>query len=446
MQKLKYFSLLLSILSFNNLSFAQSFSFLCSHSQGNIPIAYYYNLEKNIYQESIFENKAPFKKLNDTSSLLSLNPLVVSFMQINGDDIIVSPNDKNHGHLDQQNLHISIDDSLGSNYLFNKIGSGITRIIVEYKVGSSFVEFKNTFLLLNSFIDSSTLALNNMLYQKKYSIPVIAAMKEYLMIRLAHFSVLPVLFQNDFDRVALMKIIEKAITIKDPRFWLQTQAGHIFLKTYYSKLLLPKCNFNYNTSISNKYLLDSKLRKYITYFYFDECIGNAFSPHSSSALLNDLKNLKASIRFTPDEQEVLNELSARIKLMGLSIMNDFTSQALENPSGKRLSLEEKKSIIGGSNIILDYWASWCAPCREKMNQRKNNLVTIGTKNYKIIYVSIDDNHLSWAKAKYPYLNDSNYFRLIDNGKNLFVKKYNIGTVPRYILVDQYKLISENFSY
>lgn len=116
-----------------------------------------------------------------------------------------------------------------------------------------------------------------------------------------------------------------------------------------------------------------------------------------------------------------------------------------NAQGKMLSTEEKKALIARPNIILDFWASWCIPCREKMSKLNSDKVTINHKQYQIIYLSIDEDQNKWKGAYFPFLNSKNSFRITDPN-NQFVEDYKIRFVPRYMLIDQSGLISAEFTY
>lgn len=106
---------------------------------------------------------------------------------------------------------------------------------------------------------------------------------------------------------------------------------------------------------------------------------------------------------------------------------------LENPSGEKISLDQ----INSKFILLDFWASWCNPCRyenRKMVIDKNKI--IGKLNLAIIAVSLDKSRDKWLKAT---RDDSlNYLSVCDfkELESPFVKGFKVKTVPYNLLIDR----------
>lgn len=85
---------------------------------------------------------------------------------------------------------------------------------------------------------------------------------------------------------------------------------------------------------------------------------------------------------------------------GLEVGNKAPEIKLNNPDGK----EVKLSSLKGKMVLIDFWASWCGPCR-----RENPSVVAAYNNYKdkkfkngkgftIYSVSLDQNMDSWKNA------------------------------------------------
>jgi thiol-disulfide isomerase/thioredoxin len=90
-----------------------------------------------------------------------------------------------------------------------------------------------------------------------------------------------------------------------------------------------------------------------------------------------------------------------------------------------------------SYILLDFWASWCGPCRKAMPEIKRLNDTYAGKGLKVIGVVVGDqieNHLQAAKD----LNVT--WTQIFDAKNVIAPLYGISGVPTLILLDKDGLI------
>lgn len=109
-------------------------------------------------------------------------------------------------------------------------------------------------------------------------------------------------------------------------------------------------------------------------------------------------------------------------------------------NGNKVSLEDFK----GKYVLLDFWASWCVPCR-KLNPHLKELYTkYKEKGFEVIGVSDDDrNHEAWKKAVaqdgLPWQHVLRGLKIVNGVPDRSAdisEGYNISTLPTQILLDK----------
>lgn len=109
---------------------------------------------------------------------------------------------------------------------------------------------------------------------------------------------------------------------------------------------------------------------------------------------------------------------------------DFT---LKTPEGKEIKL----SMLKGQFVLIDFWASWCGPCR----QESPNVVRLYNQykadGFTVFSVSLDDNADKWKQAiQKDGLVWPNHGSDLQGWKTPLTQLYGFNSIPHTVLVNK----------
>ena len=112
----------------------------------------------------------------------------------------------------------------------------------------------------------------------------------------------------------------------------------------------------------------------------------------------------------------------------------FVDLALQDPKGKDIKLSDYCGK--GKVVLIDFWASWCGPCRREMPNVVEAYKKYKNKGFEIVGISLDNNGEAWKKAiedlhiTWPQMSD------LKGWESEAAKEYAINSIPHTILVDK----------
>jgi len=127
-----------------------------------------------------------------------------------------------------------------------------------------------------------------------------------------------------------------------------------------------------------------------------------------------------------------------------------TSYALDNGSHApdfQLPGEQGTVMLSkatGSVIYVDFWASWCGPCRGENPNVVKAFNEYHQKGFDILGVSFDKDHTKWVKAVKDDNLTWNHVSDLQGWANAAGKEYGIMSIPANVLLDKdQKIVARN---
>ena len=145
--------------------------------------------------------------------------------------------------------------------------------------------------------------------------------------------------------------------------------------------------------------------------------------------LDQLKEMMAGFTTKSIYSEKLNDYIA--KQERLEVGQPFIDFTLQTIDGENVTLSER--ISKNKVTMIDFWASWCGPCRKENPVVKAAYEQFHELGFDVIGISVDQDEAAWLKAVEE---DQLPWTQVRDGENTASELYMIYYIPSNFLFDQ----------
>lgn len=178
-----------------------------------------------------------------------------------------------------------------------------------------------------------------------------------------------------------------------------------------------------------------KIKNYLLFFYLEDIA--KYSPSNVSDLYKQ--------KFSAIKGNDISQYESIIKRK-YTYDKNTSAIVLKSANNQTKTLDALIKENKGKIIYIDFWASWCLPCRKTMPSSKKLRAEFENKEIVFIYLSIDKDFDKWVSANTKEglsFYKSSYIIANQDNSEAF-KKLGIQTIPRYLIYDKIgKLIYPN---
>lgn len=155
------------------------------------------------------------------------------------------------------------------------------------------------------------------------------------------------------------------------------------------------------------------------------CMASAWQDRYSPDLIEKwLKMMDKNLEGRVAYQHALNQIAKRRQLILGAVAPQFN---LTSMSGSKIALKDFK----GKYVLLDFWASWCGPCRAEIPNLKKAWDKFHKRGLDIVSITLDKKDADWRKALRE--EQMPWHQLNAAGSDV-TQLYNVQGIPHILLI------------
>ncbi len=109
---------------------------------------------------------------------------------------------------------------------------------------------------------------------------------------------------------------------------------------------------------------------------------------------------------------------------------------LQNPQYEDVGFQDILDLYEGKVVYLDFWASWCRPCKNEMPHSAKLKEQLKGKDVVFVYISSDKNETAWRNGIEELNITGDNYRSSRKVWEDYNSILNVRYIPRYVLIDK----------
>jgi peroxiredoxin len=211
------------------------------------------------------------------------------------------------------------------------------------------------------------------------------------------------------DSLKKQKVSDSALTVLELQKDEQLKNINNYITSFINKSPSPAVRY-YAIGLASRTMPTEQLKSLAV------TASNEFKEHSGLAKLKSLLTVQSATAATPS-YPLINQQAPEF--------------SLPDTAGKMISLSSYK----GKYLLIDFWASWCAPCRKENPKLVPVFQKYKNQNFAILGVSLDTEKENWLNAIHSDQLTWAHVSDLKQWESEIVTKYQFDGIPFNVLID-----------
>jgi len=194
------------------------------------------------------------------------------------------------------------------------------------------------------------------------------------------------------------------------------------LKSTENELQVINKNFS---GLTKEYLLNNYARSLI----------QNYNSKDSTATKNLFKKIDVEIK-SAEFRKLFNGNKAQLNKAIIQMPKDVMLTNMIDSAGHKLTFKDLMVRFKNKVIVLDFWASWCGACIQRMPDIVKLRKNFSNMDVEFLFLSIDEKMSDWKGGMQSIKIPGNHFWIVENKQSELVKYLELTAIPRYTIINQ----------